>query len=181
MQRKKEKAPASVKRDQAKDRFIRAWIRLFTVLHRYNAYLLRRYGLSGVQLGALRQLELFGPLSLGDLAKLYPGYPSGISQLVDRLVEHGWIARERSAEDRRRVILSLTEKAKKVLSQEPPLGPPRVLREMDRMGARESESMAAAMECVVDAMIGGRESEITGGQELPELPGEFTQSEEKKE
>jgi DNA-binding MarR family transcriptional regulator len=52
---------------------------------------------------------LDGPREVGELATSSRVSRSGMTRLVDGLVRKGWVDRERSTEDRRRVIVSLTE------------------------------------------------------------------------
>ena len=161
------------KNQSAKIRFTKAWIRLVTALWRYNSQILKKYGISGPQFGLLRQIELFGPSSLTDLSRFHPSHLSGLTQLVDRLVEKGWIVRKRSEKDRRKVVLELTARARRVLSREKPVGPARVLRAMEDLSSRQASSLAGAMERVVDEMLGDREEELTGELDLRDLEGAF--------
>ncbi|MBK9712930.1 MAG: MarR family transcriptional regulator [Kouleothrix sp.] len=49
------------------------------------------------------------PLSLGDLAALQQVTPSTMSRAVDVLVRKAWVARQNDPNDRRQVVLTLTE------------------------------------------------------------------------
>ena len=69
-------------------------------------------GLTGAQADALTVIAQAGPLSLkelGDLLIAEAGHPS---RLVDRLVEARLVERRPAAEDRRRVVLTLTERGR---------------------------------------------------------------------
>ncbi len=46
-----------------------------------------------------------GPQSVGQLAKTVGVSPPGVTQLVDRLVEHGWVERRHDETDRRVVLV----------------------------------------------------------------------------
>lgn len=46
-----------------------------------------------------------GPQSVGQLAKTVGVSPPGVTQLVDKLVEHGWVERRHDEADRRVVLV----------------------------------------------------------------------------
>lgn len=55
------------------------------------------------------------PRSLNELAALHEVSPPTMSRLTSTLVERGWVRREQDAQDRRQVVLSLTEQGERVL------------------------------------------------------------------
>ncbi len=57
----------------------------------------------------LASIALYGPLSLGDLAVREQVAPPTITKLLGRLDELGLIERQRGADDRRVILVSLTE------------------------------------------------------------------------
>jgi DNA-binding MarR family transcriptional regulator len=75
---------------------------------------LRPLGLTGVQGDALTVLREAGPLSLKELGELLIAEAGHPSRLVDRLVEAGLVERGAAADDRRRVVLSLTRRGRAV-------------------------------------------------------------------
>ena len=84
-----------------------------------------------------------------------------MTQLVDRLVEKGWVLRERSKKDRRCIVLELTAKAKRMLAREKPVGPARVILGMDALAEKDATALANAMDRVVGSMLGERGKELT--------------------
>ena len=140
---------------------MKAWILLSTALWRYSGHLQKHFGISAHQFGVLRQIQFFGPRSMSDLGRLHPGHLSGLTQLVDRLVEKGWVLRERSKKDRRCIVLELTAKAKRMLAREKPVGPARVILGMDALAEKDATALANAMDRVVGSMLGERGKELT--------------------
>jgi DNA-binding MarR family transcriptional regulator len=69
---------------------------------------MRPLGLTGAQADALVVIGQAGPISLKDLGELLIAEAGHPSRLVDRLVEAGYVERRASAEDRRRIEISLT-------------------------------------------------------------------------
>lgn len=67
-----------------------------------------KVGITGVQLVVLRILSENDQISLGELAQRLKITNSSLSGIIDRLVQANLILRERSKEDRRVLILTLT-------------------------------------------------------------------------
>jgi DNA-binding MarR family transcriptional regulator len=64
-------------------------------------FLARFGGVTLYQVGALRHLVKYGPLTMNELAARMEISASSATQLVDRLVHHGLAAREPDPDDRR--------------------------------------------------------------------------------
>ena len=79
--------------------------------------LFRPYGLTPSQYNVLRILRGEGsPLPILEIASRTITVVPGITGLIDRLEEAGFVRRERCREDRRVIFVALTEKARKALS-----------------------------------------------------------------
>ncbi|WP_127792071.1 MarR family winged helix-turn-helix transcriptional regulator [Agromyces sp. LHK192] len=65
--------------------------------------------LSAAQFSALMWTAAEGPLTLGRLAELERVTPPSMNRTVNCLVDGGWIAREASPDDGRKVLLRVTE------------------------------------------------------------------------
>ncbi|EPR27947.1 MULTISPECIES: MarR family winged helix-turn-helix transcriptional regulator [Geobacillus] len=76
-----------------------------------------RVGVTEVQLIVLYTLLKTEHIRLNDLAEKLNLSNSNVSGTVDRLVGAGLVVREPSKQDRRAVILSLTEKGKETVSE----------------------------------------------------------------
>lgn len=77
-----------------------------------RADLLDRFG--GVtlhQLGALRHLVKYGPLTMNEIAVRMEISPSAATQLVDRLVQHGLVERAPDPDDRRALRVAVSAAA----------------------------------------------------------------------
>lgn len=68
------------------------------------------FGLRFVDFSVLRVLQLSGELSPSELAEVTLRSTGGMTQIVDRLVAAGLVARTRDAGDRRKVAVALTSK-----------------------------------------------------------------------
>jgi MarR family transcriptional regulator, organic hydroperoxide resistance regulator len=76
-------------------------------------------GVSGSQLWVLHEVNQAPGIGVSDLAHRLSIHQTTCSQLVDKLVNHGYVTKTRSTEDQRRVGLTLTNAAAKVLKDAP--------------------------------------------------------------
>src|SRR5262245_7202215 len=81
------------------------------------ARLFREHGLTSSQYNILRILRGEGkPLPILEIADRTITVVPGITGLIDRLENAGWVRRERCTQDRRVIHVALTDKATKVLA-----------------------------------------------------------------
>ena len=74
----------------------------------------------GLTVGGWRTLSLIGryePIFPGSLAERTSVDPDKVTRAVDRLVERGLVARKVDAEDRRRIVLTLTARGRRVFAE----------------------------------------------------------------
>ena len=93
----------------------------------------QRCGVSGSQLWIMQEIGNTPGIGVTELSSRLSIHQSTCSQLVEKLVSHGLIIKERSREDQRRVGLNLTEEADRRIRLAP--GPaegllPEALREL---------------------------------------------------
>ncbi len=82
------------------------------------ARLFRQYGLSDPQYNALRILHGENePMQIYQIAERMVSPQTDISRLIERLVNAGWVTRERCGEDRRVVWIELTTRGKGILKK----------------------------------------------------------------
>ena len=76
-------------------------------------------GVSGSQLWMLHELQAAPGIGVSDLAHRLSIHQTTCSQLVEKLVAREYVIKTRSEEDQRRVGLSITRRASKVLKEAP--------------------------------------------------------------
>lgn len=74
----------------------------------------RSLGVTGPQRLVIRIVGRMPGISPGDLAGILHVHPSTLTGVLTRLVDHGLLARRGDLRDRRRMILTLTEKGKAI-------------------------------------------------------------------
>ena len=73
--------------------------------------LCRHVGVSRTDYDALETLDEHGSLTPSELGKLLTLTSGSVTALVDRLEKHGWASRTRHPDDRRKIIITLTQNA----------------------------------------------------------------------
>ncbi len=76
-------------------------------------------GVSGSQLWILQEIASTPGIGVSELAERLSIHQSTCSQLVEKLTVHGYVVKARSAQDQRRVGLSLTDTANTLLATAP--------------------------------------------------------------
>src|SRR5689334_16145185 len=88
-------------------------------------------GVSGAQLFVLTELGKTPALSLNELAARTLTDQSSVSVVVTRLVEGGFVTRDRDDRDARRLVLHLTRSGRALLQKAPPVAQERLLTVFD--------------------------------------------------
>ncbi len=69
------------------------------------------------QFGTLEALYHLGPLCLGDIAQKILKSSGNVTTVIDNLQKRGLVCRERDTEDRRQIIIHLTEEGHNLISK----------------------------------------------------------------
>jgi DNA-binding MarR family transcriptional regulator len=101
------------------DRIVEAILYLYTEARRATKELARQHGLTGPQITVVKMLEGLGELSLSALSARMSAKNSTVTGIVDRMERDGWVVRERSTEDRRVVLLRLTDAGRRLAREVP--------------------------------------------------------------
>ncbi len=109
-------------------------------------------GLSAAQLFILSELGKTPELSLSDLADRTRTDQSSASTVVTRLVEAGLVARERAADDARRLVLTLTRAGRAALKNAPPVAQQVLVDLVDALPPADRKRFADTFTRIVDGM-----------------------------
>lgn len=102
------------------DAILRSLRRIIRAVDLYSRKLITQTGLSGPQVVCLRQLALDGPMQTNHLADAVQLSPATVCGILNRLEQRGLIVRERQHDDRRRVLVSLSEAGQDTVDNVPP-------------------------------------------------------------
>ena len=96
------------------DRIVEAVIFLYTETRRATKDVARTLGLTGPQVSTIKLLEACGDLNLSTLSERLSARNSTVTGLVDRMVRNGLVRRRRCQEDRRVVLIELTDRGREL-------------------------------------------------------------------
>lgn len=81
----------------------------------------KKYGLTGPQLIVLKEIEKSPNKPISEIARNVSLSQATVTSILDRLGQQGFTVRQRSEQDKRKVNLYLTDKAKEILNRNPSL------------------------------------------------------------
>jgi DNA-binding MarR family transcriptional regulator len=135
---------AATNSDDSRLRLLRAYLDAVTLSEAIQTRIWHAAELTLAQARVLRQLAK-EPRSLGQLGTDLRLAPPSMTRLADRLEERGLIARSRDAEDRRKVLVTLTAEGRRLVSAIPIFEGTPIRAAVDRMTVGDRERIAAAM------------------------------------
>jgi len=147
---------------------IRRLVRLLRVSDRQAQ---AELGVSGAQLFVLTELGKTPALSLNELAARTLTDQSSVSVVVTRLVEAGFVTRDRDESDARRLVLHLTRTGRALLQKAPPVAQERLLAVFDRLPDDERKNFANTFEEIVNSMDADEGPAPMLFEEDPAAPG----------
>jgi DNA-binding MarR family transcriptional regulator len=109
----------------------------------------KEYGLSAAQLFVLHALANAPALSLNEVAERTRTHQSSVSVVVQKLVERGLVARDPVPGDARRMALSLTPAARRLIVDAPDAPSERLISALERMTPTSRTRLASSLSRLV--------------------------------
>ena len=131
---------------------LRSLRRIIRAVGLYNRRLVTQTGLSGPQLICLQQLAADGPLQTSHLAEAVSLSSATVCGILDRLEQRGLIERRRQADDRRRVLVSLSDAGKETVASAPPALHDTFLFKLRALPVEEQRAMQRTLTQIVHMM-----------------------------
>jgi len=100
---------------------------------------LEAQGLTMGQFGVLEALLHLGPMCQHAIAQKLLRSGGNITLVVDNLEKHGWVRRERQKDDRRMIMIHLTQQGRRLIERVFPDHASAIEREFRNLGPREQE------------------------------------------
>ena len=113
---------------------------------------LKEYGLGASQLYVLHELKRDAPLSINDLADRMATDQSTVSVVVAKLIDKGFVARERSESDARRLDLTLTAKGHLAVRKLPPPIQHLIIEGVQRLPRARAKALAESLRDICDVL-----------------------------
>jgi DNA-binding MarR family transcriptional regulator len=112
----------------------------------------RQVGLTGAQLFVMEVLTQQSNLSINEVAERTHTHQSSVSTVVQRLVDRGFVQRERATGDARRQQLALTPEGQGLLHDTPDLAQYRLIRAVESLAPDKRKLLVTILGEVVGAM-----------------------------
>ena len=126
--------------------------RIMRAVDVHSRKLMAEYQITGPQLLCLQALQEDGPLTATALSKLVHLAVSTVVGILDRLEAKGWIVRERSTQDRRVVLVYISEEGRNLVNQAPLTLQNRLAGRLVKMPVKEQGLLAQAVETIVELL-----------------------------
>src|SRR5215831_12859175 len=131
-----------------------------------------RTGVTGAQLFVLRVLADHPGLSINELARRTMTHQSSVSVVVSRLVARGLVARVPAADDRRRLIVTLTPRGRLLHRDAPAVAQELIVEAVRGLVPGHRRGLADGLRALTEALgaSGGRASMFFEDEERPRAP-----------
>jgi len=126
--------------------------RIIRAIDLRSRYLVMRYGLTGPQLTLLKQLSANGGCCVSELTKAIHLSQATATGILDRLEKRRLVRRERSDQDKRRVLVWLTQAGEGLLADAPPLLQEEFTAEFSKLEDWEQAQILSSLQRVVSMM-----------------------------
>lgn len=113
---------------------------------------LKEYGLGASQLYVLHELRRDSPLSVNELAERMATDQSTVSVVVSKLIDKGFVARERSETDARRLNLTLTAKGQLAVKNLPQPIQYLIIDGVQRLPRARAKTLAESLRDICDVL-----------------------------
>jgi len=142
----------SVPQESYELRVLQALRRIIQAIDIHSRKLAQQHDITGPQLVCLHELHNAGPRTVSGLAKSIYLSPSTMVGIVDRLEEKGLVARMRDLQDRRKVVVALTDAGRIMLERAPSPMQDRLAESLGRLAELEQVSITLSLEKIVQLM-----------------------------
>lgn len=112
----------------------------------------RESGLTGPQLLVLQLIQRAGEITAGVIAREVSLSQATVTSIIDRLERKGILQRQRSTDDKRKVMVSLTEAGEKALEKAPTLMQESFINSFNRLEDWEQALLLSSLQRVASMM-----------------------------
>lgn len=123
----------------------------------HSKKLVKKYGLTGPQLILIQVIANKGEIVLGNLAKEVSLSQATVTNIVERLEHRGVLVRRKNETDKRRVVVSVTEKAHEILGHKPSLLDEGFIQNFEKLEEWEKNLMLSNLQRIAHMMTHAEE------------------------
>ncbi len=117
--------------------------------------LVKRVGLTGPQLVILHYISSVTEITVGEVAKNVSLSQGTVTGILERMEKHELIVRQRSSQDKRRVMVQITESGRQLLAKAPPVMQESFLEKFSQIQHWEQTMILSALQRLV-VMMGAK-------------------------
>ncbi len=121
------------------------WVKLaraYLTFSRRSYESIRSFGLTEPQFGVIETLGHLGPMTIGTLCKKQLVSGGNMTLVVDNLEREGFVRRVHSPDDRRAIIVELTEKGKELFEKVFPKHAENIAKAVEVLTPQEIEELS---------------------------------------
>jgi DNA-binding MarR family transcriptional regulator len=134
------------------DQVIAALRRITRAIDLHSRLLLKKSGLTSPQLAALHAIRRLGPVTVGVVAReIHLGHAT-VTGILTRIEERGLVVRTRGSNDRRSVLVELTDEGRNILREAPSPLQECFHRELSRLHEWERTMILATLQRIASMM-----------------------------
>ncbi len=126
--------------------------RITRAIDLHSRSLVSRYGLTVPQLVMLKELQESGRMPVGELSRRIHLSAATVTSILGRLVARGLILRERSDEDRRVVLVAISDEGRQAVLDAPGLLQDRFTQEFEMLQSWEQSQLLSSLQRVAAMM-----------------------------
>jgi len=140
---------------------------------RYQFDSWRKLDVPLAQLKSLFIIHVWGSVTVHDLAFDLGVTPGDVTSIVDRMVEQGLVQRSESPDDRRIVLLQLTDKGRETITSIRETGHSHMMRLLEKMHKHELNALVLGIRALLKAMEKDYK-EMTSQQDVKDAPADMS-------
>ncbi|MFC1602707.1 MarR family winged helix-turn-helix transcriptional regulator [Pseudomonadota bacterium] len=137
------------------DKVLVALRQIIRAIDLHSKKLERESGLTGPQLLVMKAIIQADPATAGQVAREVNLSQATVTSILDRLERKVYLRRERSNEDKRKVLIQLTEAGRAVLKQAPALMQENFILGFERLEEWEQNLILSSLQRVANMMQAG--------------------------
>jgi len=134
------------------DQVIAALRRITRAIDLHSRLLLQKNGLTIPQLAALQAIQRLQPVTVGIIAREIHVGSATVTGILGRLEKRGLVSRTRGDQDRRSVVVQLTEEGAGLVAEAPSLLQDRFHRELAKLQQWEQTMILATLQRIASMM-----------------------------
>lgn len=147
--------------------------RIIRAIDLHSRRLVNDCGLTGPQLLLLKEIAHLEEVSVGGIAKQISLSNATVTDILDRLEKRGLVQRTRSASDKRRVLVKVTEEGMRTLLQAPPLLQEHFNQEYQKLEEWEQTLIVSSLQRIASMM---EAKPVTGVESIDAIATELNGS-----